>query len=134
MTGDTGIFWFFSSGNVEMIVKIVDGRAVNSRFWVFAGGLTDVDVVMTVLDTQTGLSKTYHNPQGHAFEPIQDTGTFLASAASESVSRLAGQESSTEEMQIEAALTAPDLRPSTLDLRPSSSTDSPVSPMRRRSA
>ena len=63
-----------------MIVKIVDGRAVNSRFWVFAGGLTDVDVVMTVLDAQTGLARTYHNPQGHAFEPIQDTGTFLASA------------------------------------------------------
>ena len=83
VTGDTGYFWFFTSGNVEMIVKIVDGRAVNSRFWVFAGGLTDVDVVMTVLDTQTGLTRTYHNPQGHAFEPIQDTGTFLASAALE---------------------------------------------------
>ena len=83
VTGDTGIFWFFSSGNVEMIVKIVDGRAVNSRFWLFAGGLTDVDVVMTVLDTQTGSSRIYHNPQGHAFQPIQDTGTFLASAVFE---------------------------------------------------
>ena len=92
VTGDTGIFWFFSSGNVEMIVKIVDGRAVNSRFWVFAGGLTDVDAVMTVLDTQTGLSKTYHNPQGHAFEPIQDTGTFLASAVSEPGTRAAESE------------------------------------------
>ena len=80
VTGDTGYFWFFTSGNVEMIVKVVDGRAVNSRFWVFAGGLTDVDVAMTVLDAQTGLSKTYHNPQGHPFQPIQDTGTFLASA------------------------------------------------------
>ncbi len=110
VTGDTGIFWFFSSGNIEMIVKIVDGRAVNSHFWVFAGGLTDVDVVMTVLDTQTGLSRTYHNPQGHAFQPIQDTGTFLGSAASEPVSRLAGPESSTEESK-EAALSAPEIRP-----------------------
>ena len=122
VTGDTGIFWFFSSGNVEMIVKIVDGRAVNSRFWVFAGGLTDVDVVMTVLDTQTGLSKTYHNPQGHAFEPIQDTGTFLASAASEPASRIAGSESSGDDLKNEASPPAPDLRPWTLDLRPSAAT------------
>ena len=114
VTGDTGYFWFFTSGNVEMIVKIVDGRVVNSRFWVFAGGLTDVDVVMTVLDTQTGLSKTYHNPQGHAFEPIQDTGTFLASATSE-------PESSTEQVN-EAILPAPNPGPSTLDLGPSSTT------------
>jgi len=80
LTGDTGYFWFFAPNNVEIVVKVVDGRTINSRFWVFAGGLTDVDVVMTVLDTRTGIAKTYHNPQGSAFQPIQDTGTFLASA------------------------------------------------------
>ena len=83
VTGDTGYFWFFTSGNVEMIVKVVDGRAVNSRFWVFAGGLTNVDVVLSVVDVQTGTVAAYHNPQGVAFQPIQDTGTFLESSTLE---------------------------------------------------
>ena len=76
LTGDTGYFWFFSSNNVEMIVKVVDGRAVNNNFWVFAGGLTNVKVITTVTDTETGLVKVYANPQGAAFQPIQDTGPF----------------------------------------------------------
>lgn len=41
--------------------------------WIFAGGLTDVQVTITVTDTRTGLAKTYTNPQGNAFQPIQDT-------------------------------------------------------------
>ena len=76
LTGDTGYFWFFSSNNVEVVVKVVDGRAVNNRFWVFAGGLTNVNVVITVTDTQTGATQTYTNPQGIAFQPIQDTSAF----------------------------------------------------------
>jgi hypothetical protein len=83
LAGDTGHFWFFSPNNVEIVVKVVDGRVVNSRFWVFAGGLTNVNVVMTVTDAQTGAAKSYTNPQATAFQPIQDTGTFLASNAPE---------------------------------------------------
>ncbi len=76
LTSDTGYFWFFSAANVEMVVKVLDGCGVNSNFWLFAGGLTNVHVVMTVTDTQTGLTRTYANPQGTAFVPIQDTGNF----------------------------------------------------------
>jgi hypothetical protein len=77
LTGDTGYFWFFSTSNVEMVVKVVSGCTFNSRYWVFAGGLTNVNVVMTVTDTQTGAVKTYVNPQGTAFQPIQDTNAFV---------------------------------------------------------
>jgi hypothetical protein len=76
LTPDTGYFWFFSSGNVEMVIKVVDGRSFNNHFWVFAGGLTNVDVTITVTDTQTSVVKTYHNPQNTAFQPIQDTAAF----------------------------------------------------------
>jgi len=76
LTSDTGYFWFFSANNVEMVVKVVDGRAVNSKFWVFAGGLTNVDTTIVVFDTVSGLSKTYHNPANTAFLPIQDTSAF----------------------------------------------------------
>ncbi|MDQ2978547.1 MAG: hypothetical protein M3R62_04960 [Acidobacteriota bacterium] len=76
MTGDTGYFWFFSANNVEMVIKVVNGCSFNSRYWTFAGGLTNVNVVMQVTDTQTGTVKTYTNPQGVAFAPIQDTSAF----------------------------------------------------------
>jgi hypothetical protein len=76
LTTDTGYFWFFSPDNVEVIVKVVSGCGFNSRIWTFAAGLTDVNVVMTVTDAQTGAVKTYVNPQGTAFAPIQDTSAF----------------------------------------------------------
>ncbi len=76
MTPDTGYFWFFNSANVEAVIKVLDGCGVNNRYWVFAGGLTDVRAQITVTDLQKGVSKVYTNPQGTAFRPIQDTGAF----------------------------------------------------------
>lgn len=76
-TSDTGMFWFFSSNNIEAIVKVVNGCSFNQRFWVFAGGLTNVSVTLTVTDTVTGVVRTYTNPQGTPFAPIQDTNAFL---------------------------------------------------------
>jgi hypothetical protein len=76
LTGDTGYFWFFNSSNVELLVKVLNGCALGGRYWVFAGGLTDVDTVITVTDTATGASKRYNNPQGTPFQPLQDTSAF----------------------------------------------------------
>jgi hypothetical protein len=73
LTPDTGYFWFFSAGNVEVVLKILDGCALDDSYWVFAGGLTNVQVTITVTDTRTGSMKTYTNPQDHAFQPLQDT-------------------------------------------------------------
>lgn len=75
-TTDTGMFWFFSANNIEVIIKVVNGCVLNSRYWVFAGGLTNVQVVLTVVDTSNGTTRTYTNPQGTAFAPIQDTAAF----------------------------------------------------------
>lgn len=75
-TTDTGMFWFFSANNIEMIIKVVNGCALNSRYWVFAGGLTNVAVTITVTDTSNGTTRMYSNPQGVAFQPIQDTSAF----------------------------------------------------------
>jgi len=65
LTGDTGEFWFFSANNIELVVKVVDGRAFNNHYWVFYGALSDVAYTITVTDSQTGAVKTYQNPQGH---------------------------------------------------------------------
>ncbi|MEP6769764.1 MAG: S8 family serine peptidase [Acidobacteriota bacterium] len=64
LTSDTGYFWFFSANNIELMLKVVDGRPVNGKFWVFYGALTDVQYTITVTDTMTGSARTYVSPQG----------------------------------------------------------------------
>ncbi|HYH44823.1 MAG TPA: serine protease [Thermoanaerobaculia bacterium] len=76
LTPDSGYLTFSDPDNVEMVVKLVNACGLNSRYWVFAAGLTNVRVVTTVTDTSTGTVKTYTNPQGTAFAPLQDTNAF----------------------------------------------------------
>lgn len=76
LTDETGYLWFFSAVNVEAVLKVINACPFNNRFWVFAGGLTDVRVDIVVTDTKTGTIKTYTNPQGKPFQPIQDTSAF----------------------------------------------------------
>jgi hypothetical protein len=84
LTGDTGYFWFFGAANVEVVLKVIDGCALNGRFWFFAAGLTNTDVELQVTDLATGRVKAYKNPQGKAFQPILDTGAFATCAAPKS--------------------------------------------------
>jgi len=64
LTSDTGYMWFFSSNNIELVIKVVDGRAFNNFFWVFYGALSDVSYVITITDTVTDAVRTYTNQQG----------------------------------------------------------------------
>jgi hypothetical protein len=61
---DSGSFWFFAPDNLELAVKVLDGRAVNGNFWVFFGALSDVQYQVTVTDTATGAVRTYQNAAG----------------------------------------------------------------------
>ncbi len=82
LTDDTGTFWFFSPANVELVIKVLDGCFDPfNTFWVFAGGLTDVEVDVTVTDTLTGEVRTYGNTLGTAFTPIQDLAAFATCQA-----------------------------------------------------
>jgi hypothetical protein len=73
---DSGALWFFSPENPELTVKLIDGCTYNGHYWVFASGLTDVEVELTVVDTSTGLPTHYLNQRGTPFQPIQDTEAF----------------------------------------------------------
>ncbi len=76
-TDDTGLFWFFNQQNIEIVVKVLDACVDPfNRYWVFAGGLTDVAVELTVRDSASGLVSEYSNPQQTPFQPIQDTDAF----------------------------------------------------------
>jgi hypothetical protein len=73
LTADTGAFWFFDSGNLELLVKVLDGCALNAHHWVFAAGLTDVATLLTVEDRSSGATATYRTVAGSPFPPLQDT-------------------------------------------------------------
>lgn len=75
LAGDTGGFWFFSASNVELLAKVLDGRAVNGNFWVLWGGMTNVGVTLRVTDTLRGLTRTYLNPAGN-FPSMADVNAF----------------------------------------------------------
>jgi membrane-associated phospholipid phosphatase len=74
--GDSGSFWFFDADNTELTVKVLDACVGFNRYWVFASGLTNVEVLIKVTDTQTHHVRQYFNPQGKPFAPIQDTNAF----------------------------------------------------------
>jgi ELWxxDGT repeat protein len=63
-TDRSGFFWFFNQTNIELVVKMLDGRQVNGRFWVFYGALSDVEYTITVTDTEAGDHAEYRNPPG----------------------------------------------------------------------
>jgi hypothetical protein len=74
----TGHYWFFNDANVELAIKVLDGRAINGHFWVFYGALTNVEYAITVEDTETGEERTYSNPL-HTFASRGDTAAFPVS-------------------------------------------------------
>ncbi len=76
LTEDTGYFSFFDASNVEIVVKVLDGCATNGRYWLYAAGLTDLEVELEVADPVTRTRHVYVNPLGQAFLPIADAGAF----------------------------------------------------------
>jgi|CXWL01.1.fsa_nt_gi hypothetical protein len=64
LTDQSGYFWFFDQANYELLVKVIDGRSFNGKFWVFYGALSDVEYEITVTDTATGSVASYRNPPG----------------------------------------------------------------------
>ncbi|MCB1057528.1 MAG: hypothetical protein KDD11_18670 [Acidobacteria bacterium] len=74
---DTGSFWFFRPSNIEILVKVIDGRPVNGHWWVFYGSLSNVEFDLVVKDTTTGDVREYHNPL-HTFASRGDTQAFAA--------------------------------------------------------
>jgi hypothetical protein len=82
LTPDTGYFWFFNPNNVELIVKVLNGCSINNHYWVFAGGLTNVKVDLSGLDSESGALWRGSNPANTPFNPIQDTAAFPCGATS----------------------------------------------------
>jgi fibronectin type III domain protein len=75
-SADSGLFWFTSPDNLELLVKVLDGCPLNQRFWVYTGPATDAQLTLTVIDTKTGKVRVYVNPLGMAAGTTTDTEAF----------------------------------------------------------
>jgi hypothetical protein len=77
-SADSGEFWFFDGSNTELLVKVLNacGLPQFESFWVFASGLTNVAVTLTVEDTESDEVRVYSTAIGEAFGPILDTAAF----------------------------------------------------------
>lgn len=77
---ESGAFWFFGPDNPELLVKLLDGRAVNGHFWVFHAAATSVDYTLTVTDLDTGRRRRYEKRSGPLASAV-DTAAFAAPGA-----------------------------------------------------
>ncbi len=73
---DSGLFTFFSASNWEMMVKVLDGCAINGKVWVFAAGTTDVGWTLEVEDSASGQRKVYRNTLGQPSPTLSDAAAF----------------------------------------------------------
>jgi len=63
-TEKSGLFSFFNPGNLELVVKVLDGTAINGELWVFYGALSDVEYRIDVTDHLRGTTRSFENPAG----------------------------------------------------------------------
>jgi hypothetical protein len=73
---DSGVLWFFSPSNFEVMIKVLDACSFNNRYWVFYSAVTSVEFTITVYDTFTQTTKTYSNPLGVSAPAVTDTSAF----------------------------------------------------------
>lgn len=59
VTDLTASFAFFSPGNAEVVVKLLDAGSINGHVWVFYGSLTNQAYQVRVTDTATGNQHVY---------------------------------------------------------------------------
>ena len=75
-TNDSGILYFFTSNNWEMLIKVLNGCTFNNRYWVFFAATTDVQFTVNVTDTVYNTTRQYTNSLGHPANAVTDTSAF----------------------------------------------------------
>ena len=75
-SNDSGLFTFFGGENWEVLLKVLDGCALNGHVWVFGASTTDLGYVIRVTDTATGTVKEYRNEPGTPAAAITDVTAF----------------------------------------------------------
>jgi hypothetical protein len=73
---NSGIFWFFSSDNWEVMVKALNACGLNSHYWIYSAATTDRFYRMNVFDVRAGVNKVYFNYAGPPAPAVTDSSAF----------------------------------------------------------
>lgn len=73
---DSGILWFFSSSNWEVMAKSLNACGLNDRYWFFSAATTNVFYRLEVLDVKGGRQKIYFNYPGPPAPALTDVSAF----------------------------------------------------------
>ncbi|HSS75457.1 MAG TPA: LamG domain-containing protein [Thermoanaerobaculia bacterium] len=73
---NSGIFWFFSSDNWEVMVKAINACGLNNRYWIYSAATTDRFYRMEVFDTHALRNKIYFNYAGPPAPAVTDSSAF----------------------------------------------------------
>ena len=73
---NSGIFWFFTSDNWEVMVKSINACGFNSHYWIYSAATTDQFYRMEVLDVRAGVQKIYFNYAGPPAPAVTDAEAF----------------------------------------------------------
>ncbi len=75
-TNNSGLFYFFDPDNWEMLIKVLDGCAINGHHWVYSAAATDLGLDIRVADTATGSTWTYEKEPGPPAAAITESEAF----------------------------------------------------------
>lgn len=62
ITSHSGAFGFFGLSNLEVVVKLFNGTAINGSYWVLFADTTEVEYTLKVTDTCYGTVQSYTQP------------------------------------------------------------------------
>ncbi|MYB20794.1 MAG: PKD domain-containing protein, partial [Holophagales bacterium] len=75
-TNDSGLLWFHDAENWEVLVKVLDGCALNGADWVFAASATDLGFDLEITDTVSGAVRRYAMSAGSPAPALTDAAAF----------------------------------------------------------
>ena len=78
-TDNSGLFYFFDPDNWEMLIKVLDGCAINEHYWVYSAAATDLGLAIKVTDTESGATWTYTKERGPPAPAITESEAFPCS-------------------------------------------------------
>jgi hypothetical protein len=73
---DSALYYFFSPANWELMVKVLNGCAINGHYWVFGAASTDVGYTVDIRRRNSSQTFRADNPIGTAAPAITDITAF----------------------------------------------------------
>lgn len=77
-SGESGLLWFFTRGNAEVLIKVLNGCNINNHRWVYVAPVTDLAFNLHVVDGQ-GRTWSHRNRQGDTASTMSDNEAFPCS-------------------------------------------------------